>query len=89
MQSARSSSANDDEKPTLKIDDDFDKGFAFSGLVAGSGGRAIQSKVDRITKIVDSGASDRLVNKQARSNNAGQHEGLQAAQGAEDHHHRR
>ena len=34
--SASSPPANDDEKPSLNFDDDLDKGFAFSGLAAGS-----------------------------------------------------
>ena len=33
--SASSPPANDDEKPSLNFDDEVDKGFAFSGLVAG------------------------------------------------------
>ena len=52
---------NDDEKPPLNFNDDFDKGFAFSGLVVSIGGRCFHLNVDRITMIVDSVASDHLV----------------------------
>ena len=58
--SASSPPTNDDEKPSLNFDD-FDKGLAFSGLVAGSDVRGFHPNVDRITMIVDSGASDHLV----------------------------
>ena len=60
--SVSSPPANNDEKLSFNLDDDFDKGFAFSGLVAGNGRRAIPPNVDRIAMIVDSGASDHLAN---------------------------
>ena len=59
--SASSPPANDDEKPSLNFDDDCDKEFAFSGLVAGSDGRGFHPNVDRTTMILDRGASDHLV----------------------------
>ena len=60
--SASSTPADDDEKPTLNFDDDFDKGFEFSGLVmAGDDARGFHPNVDRIIMIVDSDASDPLV----------------------------
>ena len=49
--SASSPPANDDEKLSLNFDDDFDKRFAFSWLVAGSSGTAIQANVERITRL--------------------------------------
>ena len=52
---------NGDEKPSLNFDDDFKNGLAFSRLVAGSGRRGFHPNADRITMIVDSGASDHLV----------------------------
>ena len=59
--SASSSPASDDEKPSLNFDDDFDKGFAFPELVAGSDGKDFHPNVDRITMIVDICASHHLV----------------------------
>ena len=58
--SANSPPSNDDKKPSRNFDDDVEKGFALLGLATGSGGRAIQPNVDRITMIVDSAASDHL-----------------------------
>ena len=50
----------DDEKPSFNFDDDLDKGFAFSRPAIGSDERGFHPNVDRITMIVDSGASDHL-----------------------------
>ena len=44
------------------MDNDVDKGFAFSELVTVNGGRCFHPNADRITMIVDIDASDYLVN---------------------------
>ena len=64
----------DDEKPSLNFDDGFEEGFAFTGLLDGSGNRAFHPNgsgkrgfhpnIDRFTMIVDSGASDHLIDEE-------------------------
>ena len=55
---------NDDEMPSLNFDDGFEEGFAFTGLLAGSGNRGFHPKSDRFTMLVDSGASDHLIDEE-------------------------
>ena len=80
---------NDDQKPSLKFDDCFEYGFAFTGLLPGSGkrvfhpngsgnnnnrgfhpnsdgsgNRGFHPNNDRFTMIVDSGASDHLIDEE-------------------------
>ena len=65
---------NDDEKPSPNFDDGFEEGFAFAGLLAGngnrgfhpngSGNRGFHPSSDRFTMIVDSGASDHLIDEE-------------------------
>ena len=64
VQGASSRPSNDDEKPSLKFDDDVDEGFAFTGLLAGSGKRGFHPNSDRFTMIVDSGASDHVIDEE-------------------------
>lgn len=61
MLSASSSPANDDEKPPLNFDDDFDKGCVVSELAAGSVRRGLHSNADSFTMVMDSGVSDHFV----------------------------
>ncbi|CAN0464242.1 unnamed protein product, partial [Laminaria digitata] len=51
-------------KPSLNSDDDFDKGFAFTGLLGDNGERGFHPNSDRFTMIVDSGASDHLIDQE-------------------------
>ena len=39
-----STRSNDDKKPSLNFDDGFEEGFAFTGLLAGSGNRGFHSR---------------------------------------------
>ena len=70
---------NDDEKPFLNFDDGFEEGFAFTGLLAGSGNRGFHSRgfypngsgnrgftptATKFTMLVDSGASDHLIDEE-------------------------
>lgn len=50
-----------DDEGWFNFDDDFVKEFAFTGLVVGSGARALHNNADIFTMLVDSGASDHLV----------------------------
>ena len=62
--SAGSPPVNDDENPSLNFDDDFDKGFAFSGLTTRNDGGITVSNPDVFTMLVDSGASDHFVDSE-------------------------
>ena len=53
--------ANDDETLSLNFGDGFDQGFAFTGLLAGSGRRSFHLHSGRVTMIVNSGPSDHLM----------------------------
>ena len=55
---------NDDEKPSLNFDNGFEEGFVFTGLLAGSGNRGFHPSIDRFTMLVDSGASDHLIDEE-------------------------
>ena len=70
---------NDDEKPSLNFDDGFEEGFAFTGLLAGSGNRGFHPRgfhpngsgnrgfhpsSERFTMLVNSGASDHLIDEE-------------------------
>lgn len=61
--SASSLPVSDDEG-WFNFDDDFVKGFAFTGLVVDSGGRALHNNTDIFTMLVDSRASDHLVHNE-------------------------
>ena len=75
VQSA-STRPNDDEKPSLSFDGCFEEGFALTGLLAGSGNRGfhpnsdgsgdrgVYPNSDSFTMIVDSGASDHLIDEE-------------------------
>ena len=52
---------DDDEKPSLNFDDDFEAGFALTGLLAGSSNRYFHPNGDRFMMTVDSGASHHVV----------------------------
>ena len=54
---------NDDEKSSLNFDIGFEEGFAFTGLRAGGGQRVFRPNRVRFTMIVDSGASDYLIDE--------------------------
>ena len=64
VQVASTRPSNDDEKPSLNFDDDFEEGFTSTGLLAGSGNRGFHLNSDRFTVIVDSDASDHLIGKE-------------------------
>lgn len=53
--------AGDEGNSSLNVDDEFDKIFAHTKPVAGSGGRSFHPNTDRFTMLEDSGASDHLV----------------------------
>ena len=65
---------NDDEKPSPNFDDGFEEGFAFAGLLAGSGNRGFHPNgsgnrgfhpnSNKFTMLVDSGASDHLIDEE-------------------------
>ena len=55
---------NGDEKPSLNFDDCFEEGFAFTGLLTGSGNRGFHPNSDRFTMVVDSGGSAHLINEE-------------------------
>ena len=61
--SASSPPANDDHAPSLKFDDDFDKGLACSALNTASDGRISRLHCEKFTMLVDSGASDHFVDE--------------------------
>ena len=70
---------HDDEKPSLNFDDGFEEGYAFTGLLAGSGNRGFHRRgfhpngsgnkgfhrdSDRFAMLVDNGASDHLIDEE-------------------------
>ena len=57
-----STPTKDDEQPSLNLDNEVDKGCAFSGLVTVNVVRCFHPNAYRITMIVDIDASDYLVN---------------------------
>lgn len=62
MQSMSSPPTDQDEKPPLKVDADFDKALAYARLVTGSCGRACHPNADIVTVLVNSGgASDHVL----------------------------
>ena len=64
VQGARARPSNDDEKPSLNFNNDVEEGFAFTGLLAGSGNTGFYLNSDRFTMIVDSGALDHLIDEE-------------------------
>ena len=61
LQQGSGTRPRDDEKPPLKVDDDFEDRFAFTWLLAGSGNRGFHPNIKIFYSIVDSGASDHLI----------------------------
>lgn len=49
-----------DEEPSLRLYGDIGEGLAYTGLLAGSGGRGFNPNDEGFTMLVDSGTSDNL-----------------------------
>ena len=63
VQGASTRPSNGDEKPSLNFHIDFEEGFASTGLLTGSGNRSFHPNSDRFTMIVESGASEYLMDE--------------------------